>query len=163
MASRLFPNSWAGSVLHQAGHSSLGPCQPGVTPSRALSTPHLDLVTQLQLLHQPSPSRAASQPCLCISYPQRHSALGGINWDHISCDPRPAMALPVWWQRKSLIQTDKQYETGSCIYWRAWSMLSASLGNGLCIEAHSCNSEPRNSKLKQHWCHILFPKCFSSS
>lgn len=50
MASRLLPNSWAVAVLHSpSSPGSLGPCQPGVTPSRAFPMPHLDLVTQLQL------------------------------------------------------------------------------------------------------------------
>lgn len=40
-------------------------------------------------------------------------------------------------------------------------MLNALLGNGLYTEAHSCSAGPRGFKLKQHWCHILFPKWLS--
>lgn len=75
------------AVLHQAGPSCPGPWQPAVTHGRALSTPHLDLVTQLQL---PAPAPALTLPLCELPTETQHPGRDKLG-------PRQLLTLTLQW------------------------------------------------------------------
>lgn len=91
MASRLFPKQLSSGCAPpgrpKLPRSLTGWCDTPVGPSlRHIWT---WLHNSSSCISLAPPEQQPPSHCLSISYPHRHSALGEINWDHISWWPSP--------------------------------------------------------------------------